>query len=214
MNITIIGTGNMARGIATRMLAGGNNVILVGHTPGKAEDLATELQRAAQGGASVQAASEGSSKDSAVVVLAVPYAAAAPIVQQYGDQLAGKIIVDITNPVDFTTMSPALPGGTSAAEEIAKVAPAGAKVVKAFNTTFAGPLIAGQVAEQPLDVFIAGDDADAKTTISQLVTSGGLRAVDAGPLQRARQLEALGLLHIALQFTLNTAFGSAVRIIA
>lgn len=214
MNITIIGTGNMARGIGTRMLAGGNNVILVGHTPGKAEDLATELQRAAQGGASVQAASEGSSKDSAVVVLAVPYADAAPIVQQYGDQLAGKIIVDITNPVDFTTMSPAVPGDTSEAEEIAKVAPAGAKVVKAFNTTFAGALIAGQVAEQPLDVFIASDDADAKTIISQLVTSGGLRAVDAGPLQRARQLEALGLLHMALQFTLNTGFGSAVRIIA
>ena len=213
MNITIIGTGNMARGIATRMLAGGNNVILVGHAPGKAEDLVTELQRAARGGASVQAASAGSSNDSDVVVLAVPYAAAVPIVQQYGDQLAGKIIVDISNAVDFTTMSPALPGGTSAVEEIAKVAPTGAKVVKAFNTTFAGTLIAGQVAEQPLDVFIAGDDADAKTTISQLVTSGGLRAVDAGPLQRARQLEALGLLHIALQFTLNTGFGSAVKII-
>lgn len=214
MNITIIGTGNMARGIATRMLAGGNNVILVGHAPGKAEDLVTELQRAARGGASVQAASAGSSNDSDVVVLAVPYAAAVSIVQQYGDQLAGKIIVDISNAVDFTTMSPALPGGTSAVEEIAKVAPTGAKVVKAFNTTFAGTLIAGQVAEQPLDVFIAGDDADAKTTISQLVTSGGLRAVDAGPLQRARQLEALGLLHIALQFTLNTGFGSAVRLIA
>ena len=214
MNITIIGTGKMARGIATRMLAGGNNVILVGHAPGKAEDLATELQRAARGGASVQAASAGSSNDSAVVVLAVPYAAAVPIVQQYGDQLAGKIIVDISNAVDFTTMSPALPGDTSVVEEIAKVAPTGAKVVKAFNTTFAGTLIAGQVAEQPLDVFIAGDDADAKTTISQLVTSGGLRAVDAGPLQRARQLEALGLLHIALQFTLNTGFGSAVRLIA
>jgi len=107
-----------------------------------------------------------------------------------------------------------VPGDTSEAEEIAKVAPAGAKVVKAFNTTFAGALIAGQVAEQPLDVFIASDDADAKTIISQLVTSGGLRAVDAGPLQRARQLEALGLLHMALQFTLNTGFGSAVKIIA
>jgi NADPH-dependent F420 reductase len=214
MKITIIGTGNMARGIGTRMLAGGNNVILVAHEPGKAENLATELQSAPQGGASVQAASEGSSIDSTVVVLAVPYAAAAPIVQQYGDQLAGKIIVDITNPIDFTTMSPAVPGDTSGAEEIAKVVPTGAKVVKAFNTTFAGTLIAGQVAGQPLDVFIAGDDADAKTTISQLVTSGGLRAVDAGPLQRARQLEALGLLHMALQFTLNTGFGSAVKIIA
>lgn len=213
MNITIVGTGKMARGIGTRVLAGGNSLILVGHTPDKAENLAIELQSAAQGGASVQAASEGSSIDSAVVVLAVPYAAAAPIVQQYGDQLAGKIIVDITNPVDFTTMSPAVPGDTSVAEEIAKVAPTGAKVVKAFNTTFAGTLIAGQVAGQPLDVFIAGDDADAKTTISRLVTSGGLRAVDTGPLRRARQLEALGLLHMALQFTLNTGFGSAVKII-
>lgn len=213
MNITIVGTGKMARGIGTRVLAGGNSLILVGHTPGKAENLAIELQSAAQGGASVQAASEGSSIDSAVVVLAVPYAAAAPIVQQYGDQLAGKIIVDITNPVDFTTMSAAVPGDTSVAEEIAKVAPTGAKVVKAFNTTFAGTLIAGQVAGQPLDVFIAGDDADAKTTISRLVTSGGLRAVDTGPLRRARQLEALGLLHMALQFTLNTGFGSAVKII-
>ncbi len=214
MKITIVGTGNMARGIATRVLAGGNNVILVGHEPGKAENLASELQSAAQGGASVQAAAFGSSLESAVVVLAVSYPAAAPLVQQYGDQLAGKIIVDITNPVDFTTMSPAVSGDTSGAEEIAKVAPPGAKVVKAFNTTFAGTLIAGQVAGQPLDVFIAGDDAEAKTTISQLVTSGGLRAIDAGPLQRARQLEALGLLHIALQFTLNTGFGSAVKIIA
>ncbi len=214
MNITIIGTGNMARGIGTRVLAGGNKVTLVGHEPGKAENLATELQSAAQSGASVRAASADTSIDGDVIVLAVPYAAAAPIVQQYGDQLAGKIIVDITNPVDFTTMSPALPGDTSGAEEIAKAAPTGAKVVKAFNTTFAGTLVAGQVAGQPLDVFIAGDDDEAKNTISQLVSSAGLRAVDAGPLQRARQLEALGLLHMALQFTLNTGFGSAVKIIA
>jgi NADPH-dependent F420 reductase len=214
MNITIIGTGNMARGIGTRALAGGNNVILVGHEPGKAESLAAELQSAAQGRASVQAASADAWIDGDVVVLAVPYTAAAPIVQQYGDNLAGKIIVDITNPVDFNTMSPAVAPGTSGAEEIAKAAPGGAKVVKAFNTTFAGTLLAGQVAGQPLDVFIAGDDADAKATISQLVTSGGLRAVDAGALHRARQLEALGLLHMALQFTLNTGFSSAVKIIA
>lgn len=214
MNIVIVGTGNMARGIGTRVLAGGHNLTLVGHEPGKAENLATELQGVAQGGASVQAAAENSSIDGDVLVLAVPYAAAASVVQQYGDQLANKIIVDITNPVDFTTMSPALPGDTSGAEEIVKAAPSGAKVVKAFNTTFAGTLVAGQVAGQPLDVFIAGDDADAKSTMFQLVSSAGLRPVDVGPLQRARQLEALGLLHMALQFTLNTGFGSAVKIIA
>ena len=213
MKVTIIGTGNMARGIGTRALAGGHAVTLVGTEAGKAESLATELQGAAQNGGSV-VASTGAAIDGDVVVLAVPYAAAASIVQQYGDQLAGKVIVDITNPVDFSTMSPAVAPGTSGAEEIAKATPAGAKVVKAFNTTFAGTLVAGQVAGHSLDVLIAGDDADAKAATSELVSSGGLRAIDAGPLQRARQLEALGLLHMALQFTLNTGFGSAVKIIA
>jgi predicted dinucleotide-binding enzyme len=163
--------------------------------------------------ASVRAASAGSPIDGEVVVLAVPYSAAASVVQQYGDGLAGKIVVDITNPVDFSTMSPAVAPGTSGAEEIASAAPAGAKVVKAFNTTFAGTLVAGQVAEQPLDVFIAGDDANAKATLSRLVEAGGLRAIDAGPLQRARQLEALGLLHMALQFTLNTGFQTTVKLL-
>jgi predicted dinucleotide-binding enzyme len=213
MNITIIGTGNMARGIATRTLAGGHTVTLIGQEAGKAETLATELQGTAQAGASIRAASSGAAIDGDNVVLAVPYASAAPIVQQYGDQLVGKVIVDITNPVDFSTMSPSIAAGTSGAEEIAKATPVGAKVVKAFNTTFAGTLLAGQVANQRLDVFIAGDDADAKATISQLVSSGGLRPIDAGPLQRARQLVALGLLHMIVQFTLNTGFGSAVKII-
>src|SRR5688572_11576979 len=126
MNITIIGTGNMARGIGTRLLAGGHNVTLVGHAPGKAETLAAELQGVAQGTASVQAASSGAPIDGDVVVLAVPYGAAAAVVEQYGDQLAGKVVVDITNPVDFSTMSPAVAPGTSGAEEIAKGAPAGA----------------------------------------------------------------------------------------
>ncbi len=147
-------------------------------------------------------------------MLAVWYSAVDDVLGPYGDQLDGKIVVDITNPVDFSTMSPAVAPGTSGAEEIAKGMPAGTNVVKAFNTTFAGTLVAGQVAGQPLDVFIAGDDTRAKATISQLVESGGLRAIDAGPLQRARQLEALGLLHMAVQFTLNTGFGSSIKILA
>jgi NADPH-dependent F420 reductase len=214
MNITIIGTGNMARGIGTRLLAGGNSVTLVGHAPGKAEALAADLQSAATGGASVRAAAPGAAIDGEVVILAVPYAAAAKVIAERGAQLAGKVIVDITNPVDFNTMSPAVAPGSSGAEEIAKVAPAGAQVVKAFNTTFATTLGDGQVAGQPLDVLIAGDDATAKATLSRIVEAGGLRALDAGPLHRARQLEALGLLHMALQFTLNTGFSTAVKLLA
>jgi 8-hydroxy-5-deazaflavin:NADPH oxidoreductase len=212
MNITIVGTGNMARGIATRALAGGNSVTLIGHESGKAEELAAALQSAVTSGATVQAAS-GTGLVGEVVVLAVPYPAAAAVVAQYGSQLAGKVVVDITNPIDFNTMSPTVAAGSSGAEEIAKAVPAGTKVVKAFNTTFAGTLTAGQVAGQPLDVLIAGDDADAKATVSQLVESGGLRAVDTGALNRARQLEALGLLHIALQFTGNTGFSTAVKLL-
>ncbi len=212
MKITIIGTGKMARGIGTRALAGGHTVSLVGREPGKAEALAGELQGAAQGG-TVRAA-DGAPLDGELVVLAVPYEAAAPLVQQYRDQLAGKVVVDITNPVNWSNMMPAVAPGTSGAEEIARAAPASARVVKAFNTTFASTLLTGQVAGQPLDVFIAGDDDGAKATISELVTSGGLRAVDAGPLHRARQLEALGLLHMAVQSSLNTGFASAVKILA
>ena len=214
MNITIIGSGNMARAVAARALASGHTVTLVGHAAGKAEALAAELQSAAQGGGSVQATPGGATPTGDIIVLAVPYDAVAPIVQQYGDQLAGKVIVDITNPIDYNTMSLTVAPGTSAAEEIAKAAPTGAKVVKAFNTIFAGTLIAGEVAGQPLDAFIAGDDADAKAAVSQLVSSVGLRAVDAGPLLRARELESLALLHVVVQFTLNTGFGSAVKIIA
>ncbi len=127
MNITIIGTGNMARGIGTRALAGGNNLTLVGHHPGKAEDLAVELQGVTTGGASVQAAAAGAALDGEVIILAVPYPAIAPVVAQYGDQLAGKIVVDITNPIDFATMSPTVAPDSSGAEEIAKIAPAGTK---------------------------------------------------------------------------------------
>jgi 8-hydroxy-5-deazaflavin:NADPH oxidoreductase len=204
MQITIIGTGNMARGIGTRALAGGHDVTLVGTEPEKAQALAGELGGSARAGESV----EGD-----VVILAVPYAAAADIVRTYGDQLDGKVVVDITNPVDLNTFEPLQVEG-SGAQQIAAAAPGGARVVKAFNTTFAGTLVEGAVSGQPLDVFIAGDDEGAKGTVSQLAESGGLRPVDAGPLVRARELEALGYLHMAVQQNLGTGFGSTVKVLA
>jgi NADPH-dependent F420 reductase len=212
MNITIIGTGNMARGIGTRLLAGGHSVSLVGRAPSKAEDLAAQLQETARNGATVTAV-DGGVLPGKVVVLAVHYTAVAPIIQQYGDQLASKIIVDITNPIDFNTLEPIVAPGSSAAEEIAKIAPAGSKVVKAFNTTFAEMLVAGQVAGQPLDVFIATDDEATGATVAQLVRDGGLHPIDVGGLARAQQLEALALLGITLQFRLNTGFQTGWKLL-
>ncbi len=147
-----------------------------------------------------------------VVVLAVWYAAVDDVLGRYRDQLDGKVVVDITNPVNETFDGLVTPPDGSAAQELAAAAP-GAKVVKAFNTTFANTLRGGEVAGQPLDVFLAGDDEDAKATVAQLAEDGGLRPIDAGPLRRARELEAAGLLHMSVQRTLGSGFGSALKIL-
>jgi len=207
MNVTIVGTGNMARGIATRALAGRHTVTLLGTSQEKAAAVADELP------GDVRAGTVGDPLSDDIVVLAIPYTAIDDVLGRYGNQLAGRIVVDITNPVDFSTFSPLSLEAGSAAQEIAGKA-GGAKAVKAFNTNFAGTLVAGVVAGQPLDVFIASDDAEAKRTVGELVESGGLRPVDAGPLARAHELEALGYLHMALQEPLRTGFSSAVKILA
>jgi 8-hydroxy-5-deazaflavin:NADPH oxidoreductase len=104
------------------------------------------------------------------------------------------------------------PPDSSAAQELAASAPK-ARVVKAFNTIVANTLGEGQVEGQPLDVFIAGDDDNAKETVAKLAQEGGLRPIDAGPLKRARELEAAGLMHMGVQGALGTGFGSALKIL-
>jgi 8-hydroxy-5-deazaflavin:NADPH oxidoreductase len=145
--------------------------------------------------------------------LALWYGTNIEVVKQLGARLAGKVVVDIANPLNATYDGLATAPDSSSAEDVAKAAAAGAKVVKAFNTTFAGTLLAGQVAGQTLDVFIAGDDAGAKKKVAQLVTDGGMRPIDSGPLSRARQIEGMGLLQILAQGTLGTNWGSAIKII-
>jgi NADPH-dependent F420 reductase len=212
MKVTIIGSGNMARGIGSRLVAGGNSVRILDRDPEKAEVLAGELQ--AQESAEVTTGAFGDPIEDDVVVLAVPYDAVEPIAEQYGSGLSGKVVVDITNPVDWETFDRLVtPPDSSAAEEIEGLLPEAA-VVKAFNTTFAGTLVEGEVGGQPLDVFVASDDPGAKRKVMGLVEAGGLQPVDAGPLRRARQLEGLGFLHMTLQQPLGTGFGSAVKVIS
>lgn len=207
MNILIIGTGNMGRGIATRALAGNNTVTLHDDDGAKAQALATEL------GASVAGDTRDALAASDIVVIATPYAGSLDVARRLGASLDGKIVVDISNPLNETYSDLVTTPGTSAAEEIRKLLPASVKLVKAFNTTFAGTLISGNVAEQPLDVFLAGDDEAAKQTVAQFVQAGGLNPIDVGPLERARQLEALGFLGIQLQFRLNTGFQTGWRLV-
>ncbi len=193
-NITIIGNGNMARGIAIRALAANQTVEILGQEAAKAQALANELGKGVTFGTTADAP-KGS-----IVVLAVPFDAAKSVVSTYGEALAGKTIVDITNPVDFETFdSLVVEPGTSAAEEIAKLAPEGASVVKAFNTTFAGPLAAAESGGQPLDVFIAGDKTDATSAVSSFVSAAGLRPLVVGPLKRARELEGFQFVLMTMQ---------------
>ena len=208
MNVTIIGTGNMARGIGQRLVAGGHDVTVLGKETKAAEDVVRDLG----GDGSAKAGRSGDVIADDVVVLAVYYPDAKAAVAQYGDGLSGKVLVDITNPVNDSFDGLVTPPDGSAAQELAASA-SGARVVKAFNTTFAATLSEGRVAGQPLDVFVAGDDEEARATVSKLATDGGLNVIDAGPLKRARELEAVGLLHMTLQGTLGTRFASALKIL-
>ncbi len=205
MRTTIIGSGNMARGIGTRLVAGGNDLTIFGQDTEQAGALAAEL------GASTTT-DVGDALSGDVIILAAPYAANLSLARELSSRLAGKVVVDISNPLNDSFDGLVTEPGTSAAEEIAHAAP-DARVVKAFNTTFAATLVEGSVGGQPLDVFLAGDDQDAKATVAGLVEAGGLIATDVGPLHRARQLEGLGLLGITLQFSLGTQFGTAWKLI-
>ena len=207
MQITIIGTGNMARGIATRALAGGNAVTLLGTSADKAQALAGELS------GDVRAGAIGDPISGDVVVLAVWYQVLDDVLGRYAGQLDGKVVVDITNPVDPQTYQPLDLAAGSVAQEIAQKVP-GAKVAKAFNTTFAGTLVEGQVGGQPLDVFVASDDEEAKGVVRRLAEDSGMRLVDAGPLAVARQLEGAGYLHMAIQGDLGTSYGSALKVVS
>ncbi len=172
--VSIIGKGTMGQAIAKVVTDGGNTVELLGRE---------DAGRALAGD---------------VVVLAVPYPAVADVIAARGEHLAGKVVVDITNPLNFETFdSLTVPADSSAAAEIAAQLP-GSRVVKAFNTTFGATLAAGTVGPVSTTVLIAGDDAGAKATLTDIVEAGGLRAVDAGSLSRAREMEALGFLQITL----------------
>ncbi|WP_104111080.1 NADPH-dependent F420 reductase [Arthrobacter sp. N199823] len=199
--ITIIGTGNMARGIATRALAAGRSVELLNRDADKAAAVAAELSTAASG--TVTSGTVGQAPAGDIVVLALPFDAAKEVVASYGAALAGKTVVDITNPVNFETFdSLVVAPGTSAAEEIAALTPG--NVVKAFNTTFAGALVAGETQGQILDGFIAGDNADATAAVASLMTDGGMRPLVVGALKRSRELEGFQFLVMTLQA--NPAF--------
>ncbi len=190
--ISIIGAGSMAAAIGGLAIAAGHTVEVTSRDAAKGQSLVEQL------GAGAATGTFGTAPVSDMVILAVPYTSVLDVVKQYGDKLAGKLLVDITNPITSDFRGFLTPDDSFGSQEIAKAAPGTAVIVKAFNTLPSHALAAASIDGRPLDVFLAGDDAQAKTRVSAFIASLGLRPMDTGPLFMARTLEHACILWLGL----------------
>ena len=186
--ISIIGSGNMATAIGTRAAKHGHTIELMSRNPAKAQALADQIGNGATVG------TFGVRPMGDIVIVAVLYAGAVEVVASYGDALAGKILVDITNPFNDDASGLVTAAGDSVSRQIAAAAPEGTHVVKAFNSIFQGVL----AQDNPLDVFFAGDSAEAKARVAAFLESMDMRPLDAGGLEMASVLEWAGILLVGL----------------
>lgn len=206
MKIAVIGAGNVGTVLADRFSRAGHDVTISASSPQSAEAKARAL------GVAAASSNPEAARGADVVVLAVWYPTEEQVAREIADVVAGKVVVEVSNPLTPDMSGLATESGPSAAEQLAERLP-GARVVKAFNTVFgavqANPTLHGVAA----DNFLAGDDADAKRTVAELVESIGLRPVDAGPLRNARLLEAVAFLAIGLNASNGWAWNTAWKLI-
>lgn len=203
-SVTVFGAGNIGQAVAQIAVKAGASV----------QVLARDASKAAAVGTEVTAGSVGDAVTGDIVVLALPYGAIEEVVAAYPDGFSGKVVVDPSNPIDFGTLDSVIsPAGSSAAAELAARLPE-ARVVKAFNTNFAATLASGVTGDAPTAVLIASDDADAKASLTSVVTAAGLRALDAGALKRAHELEAIGSVQIGLALTEQTPWTGGFAILS
>ncbi len=186
--ISIIGSGNMATAIGTRAAKHGHTVELMSRNTAKAQALADQIGNGATVG------TFGDKPQGDIVIVAVLHSGAVDVVTHYGDALAGKILVDITNPFNADARGLVTTAGHSVSQQIAAAAPEGAHVVKAFNTIFGGVL----AEDKPLDAFFAGDNAEAKAQVAAFLQSVDMRPLDAGGLDMTYALEWAGILLVGL----------------
>lgn len=205
MKIAIIGAGNVGGGLAAAAVRAGHVVVVA------AADPASAAKTAANTGATAAASNAEAVQGADAVVLAVPHGAVAQVVADLGGALDGKTVVDATNPLN-DSYSDLTTSGVSAAEALQQQVP-GAKVVKALNTVFASRYASPTEDGQPLDAFLAGDDDQSKATVTELVTSLGLRPVDLGGLRMARTLEELAFANISLNAGNGWTWQSAFRLV-
>lgn len=204
-SVSIIGTGKMGSAIAELAARAGADIQIIRRRAGAGSSL--ERSDAVYGMVGDELTGE-------LVVLAVPYEAYPSVLEQYRDRLAGKTVIDIANPIDFTTYDELqVPADSSTAVELSQALPAGVAVVKAFNVNLGDTLSTGTNGTTTTTVLFAGDDAEAKIAVAALIEASGLRAIDAGQLSRARELEAMGFLQIVLAATGKTRYESGFTLL-
>jgi len=186
--ISIIGSGNMATAIGTRAAKHGHTIEFMSRDSAKAQALADEI------GNSATVGTFGAKPAGDIVIVAVLYAGAVDVVTHYGEALAGKILIDITNPFNADVTGLVTTVGNSLSEQIAAAAPESAHVVKAFNSILRGVL----AEDKPLDALFAGDSAEAKALVAAFLESLDMRPLDAGGLEMAHALEWAGVLLVGL----------------
>ncbi len=206
MDIAIIGAGNVGSALATSFRRAGHTIIIASRD---AEDAG---KVAASTGARVAATNAEAAAAGDIVVLAIPFDSVAAVAAEIAPSVDGKTVVDVSNRMSFGADGPAIDTTSSNAEELAALLP-GAHVVKAFNTLFAANQADPITEGVQLDGFVAADDAGAKTQVLELVRSVGLHPVDAGSLVRARQLEALAFLNIALNVANGGSWQSGWKLV-
>jgi predicted dinucleotide-binding enzyme len=186
--VTIIGSGTMATVIGTRASTHGHAVEIMSRDAAKAQALADRIGHGATVG------TFGAKPAGDIVVLAVLFGGAVDVAQQYGDALAGKVVVDITNPFNADGTGLVTSPGRSVSQQLAEIVPEDAHVVKAFNTIFSGAI----AQDEPLDVFLAGDTAEARKEVAAFLESLDMRPLDAGDLEMTHALEWAGILLVGL----------------
>jgi len=208
MQIAIIGTGNVGSALGKRWAAAGHDILF------GVRDAATQrvTSAVAAAGARARAVSVGEAAQAArVVVLATPFSGTEAAIAACGN-LAGKIVVDCTNP-----LAPNLDGLTighsdSAGEAVARWAK-GAKVIKALNTTGSGNMLNPRYGNEALSMFMCGDDTDAKKLVTGLIADLGFEPVDAGGLTQARYLEPLAMLWISMAYRYGNGPNFGFRVV-
>jgi predicted dinucleotide-binding enzyme len=202
MKVAIIGAGNVGQALATSLVRAGHDVSLSASTAESARAAARAV------GASAAESNAAAAGEADVTILAVPYVAAGrAVADEIRSAVAGRTVIDATNPIrpDYSGLAT---DGRSGAEEL-QSSLAGASVIKAFNTIFA---INQANPSVDIDGYVAGDDAKAKATVMSLVESMGFSPVDVGPLSAARHLEGMAWLNIGLNAANGWSWTSAWRL--